>query len=217
MINKSKYTLLQVEDIIDNYLQNSQNFMFVCDFAMAHYIYDYIHNDYGIVAECLELASDVDEYYVSMQFYDDGDMVLVCEFAKGNDGTYKYDEVDDIHYFVFSDMAFGDVREFLLGKGGLLFCELVGDGYVEEEDLDDTDELLDGEEHYQDCKCSDCTNKCKQDELDELFGQAFQKIMEADNCPKCIFESMREFGSGMMDFGWKEHWEYINEMNNKSG
>jgi len=146
MINKTEYIFSQVEDIIDYNLQESKSFLFVCDFALAHKIYDYIHNDYGIIGTSLELCSDIDEYYVSLQFYPNGDMDFVCEYSKGEDDNYKYDEVDEIIYYVFSSMSFGEVREFLVGKGELEFCKLI----------DDTHELLEGEDHYQDCGCVSC-------------------------------------------------------------
>ena len=156
-INKQKYTLSQVEEIIYSHLDSEQNLMFICDFSVAHYIYDYIHNYYGIDAECMELSSDVDEYYVSLQFYKDKEIGFFCEFAKMDDGTYKYDEVDNIDYFVMSDMSFGDVREFLAGKGRVIFCEFDNENCLEEEyDCENVDELLDGEEHYQNCSCVSC-------------------------------------------------------------
>ena len=149
LINKTKYTPSQVKGIIDLNLQESKSFMFVCDFSLAHYIYDYLHNDYGIVATAIELSTDINEYYVSLQFYPDGDMDFVCEFSKiEEDDSYKYDESNDVNYYVFSNMAFGDTREYLIGKGELDFCELV--------DEDCVNELLDGEEHYQNCPCVSC-------------------------------------------------------------
>ena len=101
MINKNTYTLPQVKEIIDEHLELSRNFLLVCDFSLAHYIYDYLSNDYGIEIESLELSSEVDEYYVSMSFYSDGEMKSFCEFAKCSNGQYKYDEVDNIDYYVF--------------------------------------------------------------------------------------------------------------------
>jgi len=101
LINKTPYTISQVEEIIDINLQESQSFMFVADFALAHYIYDYLHNDYGIIATSLELSNDIDEYYVSLSFYSDGDMDFVCEPSKGEDDDYKYDESNDVEYYVF--------------------------------------------------------------------------------------------------------------------
>lgn len=161
LINKTKYTPSQVKSIIDFNLQESKSFMFVCDFSLAHYIYDYLHNDYGIVATALELSTDIDEYFVSLQFYDNGDMDFVCEFSKGEDDDYKYDESDDINYYVFTDMAFGDVREYLTGKGELDFCELV--------DEDCVDELLEGEEHYQNCQCVSCKSARGEFTADEEY------------------------------------------------
>jgi len=177
-INKQKYTLSQVEEIIDNHLDSEQNLMFICDFSVAHYIYDYIHNDYGIDAECMELSSNVDEYYVSLQFYKDEEIGFFCEFARCNDGTYKYDEVDNIDYYVMSNMSFGDVREFLAGKGRVIFCEFDDESNVEE--------LVTEDESYL-CKCCSCDNDdC--DEYNCTCGKpdcCDNELLEDENCVPC--------------------------------
>jgi len=175
LINKTKYTPSQVKGIIDFNLQESKSFMFVCDFSLAHYIYDYLHNDYGIVATAIELSSDINEYYVSLQFYPDGNMDFVCEFSKGEDDDYKYDESDNVDYYVFSDMAFGDVREYLTGKGELDFCELVDEDCVEE--------LL--EIHCNDCDCKDgsACDGCGREVKDGNMMD--DKYLDEDVCSVC--------------------------------
>jgi len=139
-INKQKYTLSQVEEIIDSHIESDTNFTFVCNFELAHYIYDYLGNEYDVEADSIQLSSEVDEYYVSLNFYKN-DITFVCEYAKWDQaGTYKYDDGDKIDYFVFSNMSFGDIREYLSGDGCIRFCELI-----------DEDEEL--------CNCNDCDCK----------------------------------------------------------
>ena len=149
MLNKHQYSLSQVEEILDFHIENDSNFLFVCDFALAHYIYDYLHNEYDIEADSLELSSDIDEYYISMSFYDDGDITFICEYAKfDQEGQYKYDECDNVDYYVFTDMSFGDAREFLNSRGEMQFCEVVGEEIVVD---DDEPEL---------CSCCNCEDPC---------------------------------------------------------
>jgi len=184
MTNKQKYTISQVEGIIDSHLDSNTNFMFICNFSLAHYIYDYIHNDYGIDAECMELSSDVDEYYISLQFYKNEEIGFFCEFAKMDDGTYKYDEVDNIDYYVMSDMSFGDVREFLAGKGKVIFCEFVDESNVDDVELE--------EESYL-CKCCSCDNDdcdeynctCGKPDCDEVENGNVDEYLEDENCIPC--------------------------------
>jgi len=157
-INKQKYTLSQVEGIIDSHIESETNFTLVCNFELAHYIYDYLGNEYDVEADSIELSSEVDEYYVSMNFYKN-DITFVCEYAKWDQaGTYKYDDGDKIDYFVFSNMSFGDIREYLSRDGCIRFCELIDEDCIDDTEVENenVDELLDGEEHYQDCPCVSC-------------------------------------------------------------
>jgi len=206
LINKNKYTFPQIKDIIDSYLQDSQSFMFVADFAMAHCIYDYIHNDYGIVATAIELSSDIDEYYVSLQFYNNGDMDFVCEYSKGNDGNYKYDEADEIHYFVFSSMSFGDVREFLSGSGELEFCELVDEEYVEDMEVENGN-MMD-EENYIPCPCPDCVDERKVIFIAEAVDMVFK---EGLCCPQCLYELFESVYDKGHDDGFDQGFEECKE------
>jgi len=192
-INKQKYTLSQITDIIDNHLGSNNNLMFICNFSVAHSIYDYIHNDYGIEAECMELSSDVDEYYVSLQFYKNEEIGFFCEFAKMDDGTYKYDEVDNIDYYVMSDMSFGDVREFLAGKGRVIFCE-----FDDESNVNDV-ELEEANESYL-CKCCSCDNDdcdeynctcgkpdyCEDNEIEIEEDHIDNDLVIQCDCPDCV-------------------------------
>ena len=42
MLNKNKYTLFEVEEIIDFHIENDKNFLMVTNFALAHCICDYL-------------------------------------------------------------------------------------------------------------------------------------------------------------------------------
>ena len=174
MINKQKYTIEQVEGIIDSHIENDKDFTFICNFELAHYIYDYLGNEYDLEATSVELSSEIDEYYVSMSFYEDGDIDFFCEFAKWDQtGTYKYSEGIDLDYFVFSGMSFGDVREFLGGKDcKIVFCELVDEDCVEE---------------Y--CQCCNCENKCDDFEctcnMDDNNETENGNMIDEDVCSVC--------------------------------
>jgi hypothetical protein len=168
VLNKNKYTLSQVEEIIDSHIQNDTNFLFVCDFALAHYIYDYLDDSYGIKPESLELSKEVDEYYVSLQFYNDNKFTLVCEYASWNQGKYKYDDVDKNNYYVFTDMSFGDARYFLLGKGDFQFCELV---YVNKDEEVITENKNNQYDVCDECsQCIGCDEHCGRGNHNEEFS-----------------------------------------------
>jgi len=179
-INKQKYTLSQVEEIIDSHIESDTNFTFVCNFELAHYIYDYLGNEYDVEADSIELSSEVDEYYVSLNFYKN-DITFVCEYAKWDQaGTYKYDDGDKIDYFVFSNMSFGDIREYLSRDGCIRFCELVDEDCVdnlEVESMDDSQYDVSPE-----CaNCVGCDEHCGRGNHDEEY------INEPDEdvCSEC--------------------------------
>ena len=184
LINKTQYTISQVEDILNSHLDTKMDCMLVTDFALAHYIYDYISNDYGMECEHFELSSDVNEYYVSLSFFKD-EIGFFIEFAKWDQkGDYKYDETDETYYYIFSDMSFGDTREYLSSKGILEFCELVDNDIIEDVEIESMDE-----ESYL-CKCCSCGN----DNCDEYNCTCGKPYSEDDNeeliiqcdCPDCV-------------------------------
>lgn len=211
----NKLTLSQVEQIIDNHLESETNFMFVCDFPLAHYIYDYLHNDYGIKAESLELSTEIDEYYFSVTFYKDNEICLICENAKCENGDYKFDDnCDWIDYFIFTDMDKNLVNEKLEGKGSKSFFELVEDeeDYIEDTNVDNTDvcdecfqcvgcdehcgrgnhdeeyfEEDDNENGKEDlCFCEECQQEREQDILDSLFTMLFDE----NACRNCVINKV---------------------------
>jgi len=174
MLIKIKYTEIQIEEIIDSHIEMDRNFLLVCDFALAHYVYDYIHNEYDLEAQELELSSEVNEYYISMSFYENGDITFICEFAKWDqEGKYKYDESDNQDYYVFTEMSFSDARDFLNSNGIMKFCELVEDNSTIEED--------DNVEGVIPCGCDWC---CAQRELEQQELEE-QKDRESDVCDEC--------------------------------
>lgn len=191
MFNKYPYSLSKIEEIIDNHIKDSQDFLFVCDFALAHYIYDYLANDYGLTPEAVELSSEIDEYYVSMSFYKDGDIIFICESARGTSGMYKYNESDEIDYYIFTGMAFGEAREFLDGKGDMQFCELV----------EDVEDQLEGEENYMECDCPDCIEK--KDKMIYL-AESVMHMFEEELCPQCVFEMLQDIYDTAYDSGFED-------------
>lgn len=224
MINK--YTLPQVTEIIDDHLDIERGFTFVCDFALAHYIYDYLHNDYGFQAESVELSSDIDEYYVSMSYFKDGDVLFICEPARCNDETYKYDEIDDIDYYIFSVMSKDVASGILCGKRSVLFwCRLVDNDYCDcdvcdecsqcigcdehcgrgnhdeefEENRDCEDEEL--EEICEFCTCGSCTEKREQAVITEFLDMLFNP---EGACKQCIIEKFIDSLYAFKDFGNRE-------------
>ena len=228
-INKTKYTLSQVEEIIDSHIESDTNFTFVCNFELAHYIYDYLGNEYDVEADSIELSSEVDEYYVSMNFYKN-DITFVCEYAKWDQaGTYKYDDGDKIDYFVFSNISFGDIREYLSGDGRIRFCELIDEDCVEDLEVESMDDSqynvspecanCDGcDEHcgrgnhdeiensnmddsdYKECNCPDCI-----DERKIIFiSEATKKIMDGLCCPQCLFELLASVYDKGLDDGFDQ-------------
>jgi len=169
MLNKNKYTISQVEGIIDSHIELDTNFLMVTNFALAHCICDYLDDSYGITAESLQLSTEVDEYYVSLQFSNDGNISLVCEYASWNKVKYKYDDVDKNNYYIFTDMSFGEVREFLLGKGDLQFCEFVDD--------EDVELAIEDNGQYDVCdECKDCIG------CDEHCGRGYRDEEYIEDC-----------------------------------
>jgi len=183
-INKQKYTISQVEEIIDSHIESDTNFTFVCNFELAHYIYDYLGNEYDVEADSIELSSEVDEYYVSLNFYKN-DITFVCEYAKWDqEGTYKYDDGDKIDYFVFSNMSFGDIREYLSRDGRIRFCELIDEDCIEDLEV----ESIDDRQYDVSPECANC------DGCDEHCGRGNhdEEYLEDDNCVPCQCETYCE-------------------------
>ena len=216
MINKQKYTLSQVENIIDSHIESDRDFTFICGFELAHYIYDYLGNEYGVEANSVELSSEIDEYYVSMSFYKDGDIDFFCEYAKWDqDETYKYSEGDNLDYFVFTDMSFGDVREFLGGKDTkVVFCELVDEDCENGNTMEGYDSQYDVSPECANCvgcdeHCGrgnhDDEYECEDNELEEQcecpICQAEQEVKELDCfCEECSEDYMKEFINECLEY-----------------
>jgi len=89
-------------------------------------------------------------------------------------------------------MEFGDVREYLSGKGELDFCELVDEDCIEDEE--DMDELLDGEEyeiglveHYaelieeSECECGSSLRNILYSILQECMSMGYENAQEEIN------------------------------------
>jgi len=195
-INKQKYTISQVEGIIDSHIESDTNFTFVCNFELAHYIYDYLGNEYDVEADSIELSSEVDEYYVSLNFYKN-DITFVCEYAKWDQaGTYKYDDGDKIDYFVFSNMSFGDIREYLSRDGCIRFCELIDEDCIDDTEVESMDEYEcengNVDEYLEDdncvpCQCDDCCeSRGEFDDEDECFCQECNQEREEDLIDQCV-------------------------------
>ena len=218
-INKQKYTLSQVEDIIDSHIESDRDFTFICGFELAHYIYDYLGNEYGVEANSVELSSEINEYYVSMTFFKDGDIDFFCEYAKWDqDGTYKYSEGDNLDYFVFTDMSFGDVREFLGGKDTkVVFCELVDEGCVDEMECENGNMMLEDNEIPCNCvSCKSARGEFTDDEeyeigLVEHYAQYIENIeCECGSELRNILYSMLQ---ECMSMGYENKQEEIDEEN----
>jgi hypothetical protein len=216
----NKLTLSEVKDIIDSHLESENNFMFACDFSLAHYIYDYLHNDYEIVAECLELSTEIEEYYLSVTFYPkDNEICLICENAKCSDGEYKYNDIcDGIDYFIFIDIDKNIAYEKLCGEGSWSWCELVEDNEVKETNVendcgncdgccDNDDELEDdecdcpicqAEQEVQelDCYCEECNSEFEKEAIEECLNIIFD-----NSCPDCIVKSVVNLGYKFKEIG----------------
>jgi len=195
MLNKNKYTLSQVENIIDSHIENSTNFLMVTNFALAHCICDYLNDTYGIEAEVLELSTEVDEYYLSLSFYGNSDIKFFCEFASWNQGKYKYDDVENNNYYIFTDMPFGETREYLKGEGDLQFCELVDDEVeLATGDDDSNDSQYDVYDVCDECKnCIGCDEHCGRGNRDEEYIEDCEDEELENNCDEfCTCEYCTE-------------------------
>jgi hypothetical protein len=70
--------------------------------------------------------------------------------------------------------------------------------------------------------CDDCNEccECEEDEPDEseqeefrLIGEAIDKIFEVFPCPDCVSETVIDLVLKFKEIGWKDHQDYIREMN----
>jgi len=203
----NKLTLSEVKDIIDSHLESENNFMFACDFSLAHYIYDYLHNDYEIVAECLELSTEIEEYYLSVTFYPkDNEICLICENAKCSDGEYKYNDIcDGIDYFIFIDIDKNIAYEKLCGEGSWSWCELVEDNEVKEtnveNDCGNCDGCCDNDDELEDDEC-DC-EKCREEKLFHLLTDTLNIIQDADGCPDCTIQALLDYTMEFQDLEFR--------------
>lgn len=172
-------TVDQIQCTIDQYIEQELNIVFVCNFALAHVIYDYLHNDYGIIAEYLELNSDINEYYVSITFYK-GDLCLIIENAKIVDEFKINDIYDGVDYYIFINLDRKVAKEKLLG-GKHMWLKLADDNFTQltfdfgDEEIFQTksngDVIIKGVLKQEECKCEKCTC-CDDNELsDEILAE----------------------------------------------
>jgi hypothetical protein len=179
---KNKMSLDDICDVIGSHVYNEKAIMFVCDYSLASAIVDYVEDTYGDCIDMLdmfddniELDEEIDEYYVTIDFdrvKSKNQMLFFCEKARGTSGRYKMSDIDNIDYFIFTDMSDENVNAYLLGYGTRLRCELVED----EEEYCETEEMID-------CFVEDLENlmcpHCIKEKLIELYRIAFMDGMNS--------------------------------------
>lgn len=148
------YKLNEIKELIDNLMIKKLNFCFVVNLPLAIEVSKYLEK-HGLDYEFVELNHNIDEYYISVDFYEEGIISSFIEFAKVN-GEYKTNEYDrDIIYHIFIEgFNFDLAYEKLHGKKALWFWGR----YIEDN-----------------CNCNNCT--CKSDEDQEI-----SKLIKTYSC-----------------------------------
>jgi len=147
----NKLTLTDIDNILDNHIETSIDFLMVVDHGLASYISEYLGETYDLIDETNDLSPYTKEYYISMLF-DDEEIQMFCD--------YKYSDFFDSYgdYYIFTDMDRETVDKTLVGNASWSFCELVEDKEI----MDDTDVENENVDEYLDddntipCPCVHC-------------------------------------------------------------
>jgi hypothetical protein len=193
----NKLTLSNIEQVIDNHFNTCTNFVFVCGYDLAEYISDYIEDDYDLEDENNALfVVDIDEYYVSVWF-DIGKPMFFCENARGLSGKYKWSDAPNCDYFIETDMTEDESDEKLRSDGGTWSWFTI----VDEEDCENC-------EFYDECQEDEDSLKEEERLITECFDVVF-----GDACIDCSINKIIDLVYTFKALGWKEHQDYIREMN----
>lgn len=172
-------SLSEIIDIIDEHYEAQLNFLFVCNKPLAKFIYDYMAETYDLYDEDmpLKLKDDVDEYYVTLCFGEDGEELFFCENAKGNSGGYKLSDLGDyIDYYICLDIDSDIILDKLLSENGSWnFVEV---------DMDECEGC---------CGCDECRECNEGVDYNELLDIFIEKIQRTEGCPGCIRDVLEEF------------------------
>jgi len=173
----NKLTLTDIDNILDNHIETSIDFLMVVDHGLAFYISEYLGETYDLIDETNDLSPYTKEYYISMLF-DDEEIQMFCETARANDGDYKYSDFFDSYgdYYIFTDMDRETVDKTLVGNASWSFCELV-------EDKDDSNDSNDSQYDVS-SECSNCDG-CDEHCGRENHNEEYIDDSEDDICSEC--------------------------------
>lgn len=194
------FTLEDIKNTIDDYIQNKKiNFCFVVNFDLAVEIMKILKKYNNIENELIELNSDINEYYISVDFYDNGTKMFTtsfCEKAKLNDEYLINDFTEEAHYFIFvDDINFTLANEKLKADKVIrLWCKL-----VEEKD-------------EKECNCDNCTCNNGMTDEEEAIAEMIDDFVEIIKDNDCDIESvlLNIFDIGRQ-IGFKDCSDYIRD------
>ena len=202
-----------IVDIIDNHMESETNLLFVTNKKLAEFICNYVLEVHELFDDDLELSDNIKEYYVSF-YFTDRECNFYCERARGNNGEFKLNDIDDevINYFIFINMDENIAFDKLTSENGSWsWCDIVWD---EDDKIDENPyEYKDDNEDWQ-CESGECSkDKCCRDEYKdkdnderiegfdygELLDIFANRIQETKGDKKLIKKILDEFSENFID------------------
>ena len=204
MIKKNILTLSysDIDDLLDEHVINEEPFVFMVDADIAEYIEIYLYDEFNIEDDEAPDSYDYDdvEYLVSyLPPCGDDTYHFFIEEARTDTGKIKFCDLGKAYYYAFGEVEFNETRQAFGQEGLLMFCEL--EECMDDEDID-----------YEDCDCCDDIENELTDEQEEellLIADYLKKILEANGCPECTFETLVELSYAFRNIGFRDCKDYV--------
>ena len=191
--NPITLTLDELNEIVDEHIVNdNEGFLFLVKGNLCEYLDNYIYDEHNLEideASCEDnLVYDNDtDYYVGYFPSDENDSCqLFIEEAKGNSGKYKYSELANTYYYIFTDIPLKIARD-IFGNEKIQYCELEE---FEDEDCEDC------------CDCDACREAAEltdgQEEELRLIEQSLEEVLKTEGCQNCIFETLLDLALSLI-------------------
>jgi len=208
--NTNNLTLDDIADIIDNHFESEINLLFVCNKQLAEFIYNYVMSEYDIDDKNIDkediTVDNIEEYYVSLYFSNDEDdsVSFFVENAKGNNGEYKFNDIEDkcVDYYICFDMDEDIVFDKLVGENATWNWVQV--------DMSDYEEW-DGCEEVVCDNCEECEIPPEICEEINLINEVAEIIENGDMCPVCLRNALYDLYVQGKNVGWDDYKDYMQE------